>query len=183
MKPIFKIAPYLLIVLMLTNACKSDENETLSPASMTVLKDGQQFEVSDFDNTLLLEQSVGREARRLDLRMTVDGGTFVLTVSNWDWQNPPKDGVVLKSYDLPWSDDCEIIDNFEYCDGGLVSYALPGSSIYSSGFGDTSGVITISTNDPDRKTVSGTFDATVENINDEKIKFSGEFKNVEYRIL
>lgn len=183
----------LLIVLLtftLFTSCKKDnqesENEETS-AIMEVEKDGVMFSVNVFNNTLIKETQFGEDGSRLDLRCTVDGGTLILSVSHWDWQNPLVDGIVEKSYDTNTEDEgpntvCMEGDNVKFCDGGLATY-LSGSTLFSSGFieDEGPGIITILKNDNIEKTVSGSFDIIVLNfITEEKVIFKGTFKNLKY---
>ena len=123
------------------------------------------------------------------IRDRVDGGTLILSVSNWDWQNPPANGILEKNYhtnedfDLGPDTDCMDINSIIYCDGGLGTYMISNTEILSSeGMEDEPfGSITITENDPEAKTVSGTFDfLVVDFFTDEKTSFKGTFTSLNY---
>ncbi len=186
---------YLFLICLLCFSCgKDDETDPQTDnGSITVIKAGVSFETDVTNNTLVFETSTDGnnvEGRRLDVRCNVDGGTFILTVSNVDFQNPPDDGILTKVYgtnDDFQNSDCMDFTNATYCDGALITYLTATSEIFSSeGFElEEKGSITITANDPTKKTVSGTFDATlIKNTIDgnEKVVFSGSFTDLIYRV-
>ena len=186
---------FLLSCLFLF-ACNSDDDT--NPTSnndgpiMIVEKDGVEFTAESFNNTLLSEQQGNEVGRRLDLRCQIDGGTFIISVANWDWQNPPENGVLEKIYDTNVDSDnnngigpnAECMDDgsFTYCDSGLVTY-LVGTNTYFSDFLDDEpiGQIVIESNDAANKTVSGSFDVVVGDLlGTQKFTFKGTFSNLNY---
>ncbi len=176
-------------VVLLMFSCGSDESDEKVEALMQVEKNGISYSISLFNNTLLAESQSGETGRRLDMRATVDNGTLIISASNWDWQNPPVDGILSKIYDtnVEIGDNAACMDSggFTYCDGGLVTY-LDGANIYiSEGIDDEgAGRITISEVDTENKRVSGSFDVTtIDLTTDEKITFTGTFENLNYRTL
>ncbi|MEL6834712.1 MAG: hypothetical protein AAFP77_17075 [Bacteroidota bacterium] len=186
----------LIAILLLAFSCNGDDDPSPSDmSSMTVVKDGETFTITDFNNTLLKEEMQGEPGRRLDLRCDVDGGQFILSVSNWDFQNPPEDGIVIKSYasnedpfDLPANSVTECMDggNFTFCDGALGTYIID-NVIYSSEMSDDNfvSIITITENDDANRTVSGTFDIKVQSFGTNPasfIEFTGSFTDLEYTV-
>jgi len=178
-------------VVLLMFSCGSDDTDEMEKveALMEVEKNDISFSITNFNNTLLAESQSGETGRRLDLRANVEGGTLIITVSNWDWQNPPMDGVLTKTYDtnveIGENAACMDSNGITYCDGGLVTY-LDGAVIYISEAIDDEGAgrITISDVDSENKRVSGSFDVTTIDLStDEKITFKGTFENLNYRTL
>lgn len=159
---------------------------------MTVSIDGTEFTIDDFNNSLTEEAQLGEVGRRLDLRAQVNGGTLILSVSNWDWQNPPEDGILIKNYTVNEFDpdastsECKDFPNYSLCDGGLGTYLAGGGESYLSEGFEPSGPaeIVITENDPDERTVSGTFEfETAGFINGEVIRFKGTFTDLKYRVF
>lgn len=183
---------FLSCLILSIVSCKKDDPEemkTTNDAVMEVEKNGTSYTITDFTNTLLSQPQGGQTGRRLDLRGDVDGGTLILSIANWDWQNPPENGILEKTYDT--NEDFEVGPNAQcmdinggtYCDTGLGTYLVSNSTTYTSeGIEDESfGSITIIENDPSEKTVSGNFDFTViEFFTEEKITFKGTFSNLKY---
>ena len=182
---------YLSCLILFFSACKKDDDPAKSTNDpiMEVEKDGESFTVTQFNNTLLVDNQGGETGRRLDLRGEVDGGTLFITVSNWDWQNPPENGILVKNYhtneDFDQGPDTQCMDDgtFTYCDGGLGTYQISNTEIlFSEDLEDESfGSITITENDPEAKTVSGSFDFIVTDLfNENIITFKGTFSNLNY---
>jgi len=183
---IMKNTVFLSVLCLFLISCESDEPGNNQQAKMNVDKDGVSFTITEFSNSLIEETQIDSTGRRLDLRAEVDGGTLFVSISNWDWQNPPEDGVLEKKYDTGDDEgsntECKETPNATYCDGGLGTYSI-GSDIYMTGeeYSDSEGIITISKNDPSNKTVSGSFDFTVEDFfGDSTITFKGTFENLVY---
>ncbi|MEM9822806.1 MAG: hypothetical protein AAF985_17125, partial [Bacteroidota bacterium] len=162
---------FLILISLFLFSCGSgsdgeDDPGEMMNGTMTVIKDGVSFEIEATNNTLLSEVQSGNEGRRLDIRCNVDGGTLFISVSNWDFQNPPVDGILTKTYKTNEQDpsttnsSCMDVGNFTLCDGALGTYTVGTTEIYTSeGFDiDEEGTITITGNDPSNKRVSGTFE-------------------------
>lgn len=180
----------LSLFIVLFNACKKDDDGGNSSAgcsnsSITINWNGTSVPNEDGFNNTLFEQQFGEQmARRLDLRTNVDGGTFILSVSNMEWQNPPSDGVLEKIYYTNPFDPrsaCKDINGNEYCDEGLASYIKGAEQYYSD---EVNGTITITSCDNVNKVVSGTYDVTIiEFFEEDTITVSGAFTDLCYRNL
>lgn len=120
-----------------------------------------------------------------------------LTVTNWDFQNPPENGVLEKVYDATYDSEqgespgplieCMALtgDNagISLCDGGLVTLMI-GGELYTSIFIENeASTITISEVSPEKKSVSGSFDVKVQNTTGEELKLVGTFANVKYTVF
>jgi len=181
---------FLLLSLCLFSCGNDDsiENVNTEEAIMEVEKNGVLFTVTSFNNTLEEVVEEGEVARRLDIRGEVDGGTLFVSISNWDWQNPPANGVLEKSYDTDDTFDvgpnteCLAASNVTYCDTGLGTY-LVGTNIYMTGISEEAeaGTITISKNDSNNRTVSGSFEFVSSDLfMTEEFSFKGTFRNLKY---
>lgn len=182
----------LSLLIVSCGGSDSDEDmSSLTSGTMTVVKNGESFTITEgFNNTLLhIDPNDTANGRRLDIRCTVDGGAFTLIVTNTHFQNPPDNGILEKTYDtnlMGANSDCEMVtNNATFCDVGEANYSLD-NVYYVSDFGiePIEGVITITENDNDNQTLSGTFDVVVSDFstfdNPEEITFSGSFDNLSY---
>ncbi len=151
--------------------------------TMTVNIDGKNYTPSGFANTLIITEKEGYGIRRLDIRTNVNGGTLVLTISNWDWQNPPTNGVVNKVYENELEkNSCKIVDGHELCDEMLGTFAVSNTEVYMTGV-ELPGNISISKVNTTNGTVSGTYNFTVEDFNDKQMTFSGTFTDQCYKVI
>ncbi|MCK8482154.1 hypothetical protein [Psychroserpens algicola] len=190
----FKLLALALVVFTFMS-CGSDDSSDDSPSggteSFIVIKNGVTFEGENINNTLIITSQGDQGARRLDLRCDIDGGTFILSISNWEFQNPPADGVVVKSYntntEMGPDTDCESINGTTYCDEALVTFLI-GQEVFISELNDLEdiGDITITSNDASNLEVSGTFDVLLRNFNsqdEEYMTYTGTFTNVSYSVF
>lgn len=145
---------------------------------MTVKKDGISYGVKYLNSTLLIAQG----ARRLDIRAALDSGTFVLTVSDYDVNVQPEDGIKVQTYFQDYSKKvCKKEGMISYCAGMLGTYTRDNKLYITDAFG-TDGTIAVSSMDTINRKVSGTFSFEVFFRSESKI-FSGTFSNVCYTVL
>ncbi|HEU5292204.1 MAG TPA: hypothetical protein VFU05_16255 [Cyclobacteriaceae bacterium] len=120
-----------------------------------------------------------------------------ITVTNWDFQNPPENGVLEKKYDATY--DAELGENqspyvecidltgpnqgTSLCDGAVVTFTMDGELYTSIFIGNEDGTVTISESDPVNKSISGSFDVHVQQSIGKKVKLSGTFTNVKYTVF
>ncbi|HEX8546872.1 MAG TPA: DUF6252 family protein [Cytophagaceae bacterium] len=149
--------------------------------TLTVKKGLVSHTVTSFNNSLLFDRS--QEGRRLDIRGTVDGGTFVITVSNYDFQNPPENGIKLKTYFEDYTQsECKDDGEISYCDGMLGTF-LKDNKTYMTFADEGDGFVVISSMDTNNKKVSGSFKFTAMTIDrTDTIPFSGTFSNLCYSL-
>lgn len=180
----------LIFPALLLSSCSKDDDTSSSSVLMEIEKDGEKFEVTTFTNRLVFDQQ--SQSRALLLVGSVDGGSFTFTITNWDWQNPPENGIVVKTYDtnvgvdVGSHSDCMTVGIAALCDGGQLSYVENGATYISDGVeNEEEGQIIISGNDTSSKTVSGSFDIIVQELgiapNRTKITFKGSFINLPYQ--
>lgn len=181
---------YCFTIFISLIACGDESMGEMEEASMTVIKDGVSHDILVTNNTLVSAIQSGREGRRLDIRCNVDGGLLVLTVSNWDFQNPPVDGVLEKTYVTNGEEsdsDCLSESGFTFCDGGGATYLVDGTNVIftSEVTGAPKGEIRISKVNESEKTVSGTFDLTTTEFasSGSSFTFSGSFTNLSYLVM
>ncbi|MBR9915646.1 MAG: hypothetical protein GYB32_12610 [Algicola sp.] len=189
-----KINLAIALFVLTMFSCSSDDGNggsSVGAESFTVIKDGVTFEGENFNHTLIILSDGTVEGRRMDLRCDIDGGTFILSISNWDFQNPPANGVVEKTYDtnidIGPNTQCETIEGSTYCDEALVTFLL-GQEVFVSELNDNDdiGGITITNNNPSNQTVSGTFDLLLRNFNSQEetyVTYTGTFTNLNYTVF
>jgi hypothetical protein len=191
-----KIASLLVFLLILTCFVNCGEDE--SPTSVTYSIDGENQKVRTVTAYLQFSTDYDHEGRTLYIT-AANGSSIMLSIAiaNWDFQNPPNNGLVEKTYDATFDyesgSDNEFASCLELtgnnadvhlCDGALVTY-IGESDIYFSAFdNNTQATVTLTDCNPSKKTMSGTFTAKVQNFSeDDDFVITGEFKNVKYSIF
>lgn len=178
--------PCILVSFLFLFACNTDDDA--SPAPILIIeKNGIEYNVTEFQNTLIKQVQFSRPGRILEFSCTIEDGIFRVNTQNWDWQNPPENGIVIKTYDANYSPgpntDCNHEGNYTYCDIGKGFYIINNDLIYRTDHpeNDVPGVIIISENDQQDKTVSGSFEFnTFSPEAGESIVFKGSFENLKY---
>lgn len=122
---------------------------------------------------------------------------ITVSVSNWDFQTPPENGLLEKEYDATYDEEqgesnsphIQCIDltganaGVTICDGGIVTFTQD-SKLYTSIFtGNENGTITITKCDPEQKSISGSFAVQVQYAIGQKLKLAGTFTNVKYTVF
>lgn len=186
-----KKSPFLLsffafaFIVTLFSGCSGDETES---ASITLTLDGQSKKIKTITGVLVFTTISGHEARGLNITGTLDNDAyFVIQVNNWDFQNPPANGLIKKKYFNITGDGIEDADCIEsqgstLCDGAMITYVPSGGSneFYMSAFSDAlDGFVEVTASNGKR--VSGTFDLVItEASSEESIRATGTFNNVRY---
>ncbi len=177
-------------------SCKKDKEETTpsnsnnnntTTATMSFKVNGINYTATSFNNTLISASQGGQQGKRLDIRGSFDSGkTLILTVSNWNWQNPPANGILVKKYDTQTigpNTSCQDIGGATYCDGALGTYLLSMSD-YHMTFSDTiQGYVQITSCDAANKKVSGSFSFITSDISETIFDtIQGTFANQVYTV-
>lgn len=172
-----------------------DDDKPSTP-QLTYSLDGESQSVQTVTAFLQSQIQYSHEGRALNITAVMGNGEMLsVAVSNWDFQNPPDNGILAGEYDATFDfEDTETENPFAncltltgenegvvLCDGGLVSL-ISGSDFYTSVFdGDTEASITISKCDAGNRTVSGTFSAKIAGFDGvQQYTISGSFDNVKY---
>jgi len=184
---------FFYALCLFTIACGDDDDTNApffqDPARMSIEFDSTNFELNVFSNTLLSAQQANQVSTRLDIRTDIEGGELTLTVAFWDWQDPPVDGIPIKTFDTNSSNnivgpntECFADATTTYCDGALGTYNIDNAFYSTAGVPDSLiGTITITANDPVERRVSGAFDFTVSPLaGEEIIPVKGTFSDLEY---
>lgn len=190
----FLIAGTLLVMTSFFS-CQKESTPTpnTNQGSMTLEIDGMAQTITSFNNTLLFLQQHGEDGRRMDLRANIGSDMLILSVSNWDLQNPPTDGILTKIYDTNTNGNigshqsCTMRPAGNLCDSGLGTYIVGGANQMSMNIqNEPEGSITFSQNNTTDKTVSGTFDFMVVHVtqpNAQPVHITGSFTDLSYTLL
>lgn len=195
MKSVTKLTGLALILLtsITFTYCGNDD---VKP-SVTYTIDGENQKVTTVTATLQFETQYDHEGRALYITAAAGASKMLsIAISNWDYQNPPDNGVLTKTYDATFDfeteEDNDLATCLELtggnagvflCDGALVTY-IGNSDIYFSAFdGNTEASVTVTTCSPSKRTISGTFTAKAQNFDSQELVISGEFKNVKYSVF
>jgi hypothetical protein len=178
-----------IAIISLLAACNKSDEATLKP-TLTLIVNGSSKEVSIPEGVLDISLTQnGHEHRTLMVSAMVERHAFSFGVFNVDFQNPPVDGIKIKSYTSVFAAnstaECLSLDGVQLCDGGLVNYREGGNQ-YLSDLNDApyNSFIKITACDPLRKTVSGEFDVMVNQQGiGAAIVLKGEFKSVVYQVV
>lgn len=189
-------AKLLLLTFPVMLTFCGDDDEGGSKLSYTI--DGQSQKVETVIGVLQYEIQYDHEGRGLYITAAKGMDQMLsVAVSNWDYQNPPDEGVLEKEYDTTFDveetsedhplSDCLVLsgdnEGVTLCDGGLISL-ISGSEMYTSVFdGNTNGSITITSCNAAKHTISGTFQATVADFDGaQQFEIAGSFTNVKYLV-
>jgi hypothetical protein len=193
-KSINKILAFFSILLASVTFTNCGEDEFKPTVSYTI--DGENQKVATVTASLTFETQYNHEGRSLYITAAA-GLTKMLSVaiSNWDYQNPPDNGILTKTYDATFDFETEADNDLAtcleltgdntgvfLCDGALVTY-IGNNDLYFSAFGgNTAASVTITACSPSKRTISGSFTAKVQNFDEQELTITGEFKNVKYTV-
>jgi hypothetical protein len=178
MKNLIKVAS--LSCLIVFSQCSKD---TVTSPSVTLTVDGVS-KTATFSSSQLKVETTGYKGRSIVVNLLEGSNLILITVSNWDYQNPPADGVLVKTYYDPTSpkSTCKTLGITALCDSGTVNYSS-GLDFYSSIFYDGpayENTVKITANDASAKRISGEFDMKVQMTSTEVKTLKGKFENVPY---
>ncbi len=135
-------------------------------AIMTAFFDSAQYFPTAFYNSYLLFNSSNNHGRKLVVKTYFNGGTFTMTITNWEWQNPPNYGVLAKTYSTLATDSnhaCMLNNGTNLCDGVEANFRI-GNDYLSSVYTNYPGIVTISECDVIKNTITGTYKVKVQDI-------------------
>lgn len=187
-----KLSFWLLLGFITFISCKKDKevspsnSNPITTATMDFKINGINYSATSYNNTLISASQGGQSGKRLDIRGSFDSGkTLILTVSNWDWQNPPANGIVVKKYDtqlMGTNTVCQDISGNTYCDGALGTYMFQ-SSFHMTVSDTIVGYIQISSCDATNKKVSGNFSFITSDLSETLFDtIQGTFTNQVYTV-
>lgn len=194
---IMKSQNFLLLCLLaiLFFACKKEDPSENYPIYTPIgdqpvihLKmDGVPFNAVCFANTLTHFGDSALSGNQLDITVSFNGSQeLIMTVRNFHFQNPPRDGVVEKTYDVSAVGTnvvSSLIDTVLYADTATAKYIEYTSSIYLTKSSDASGYIYIGYCDTINKKFSGNFGFKVWKNDSVSHSFVGTFENQNYSVV
>lgn len=177
----------ILAVSVLITFSHCSSSDPTAAASVTLSIDGT-TKAAIFTSSELRITTTAEKERALLINASVGSDLLILSVSNWGFQNPPTDGLLIKTY-YSIADDagrskatCLIKGITYYCDSSLVNY-VSGPNFYSSVFYKGvpyESIIKITANDATKKTISGEYDVKVQTVGGVVLTLKGKFTNVSY---
>lgn len=182
----------MLALAIIVPACSDDDDDK---GSFNVTLDGIETAVSVTGATLTVSDGQSSSSGRGSNTLRIDGmigeNAISVDISNWDFQEPPDNAILVKDYyNVFTEDELEVGEKTEtcmktsgttrVCEGTLLKY-LTGDKTFSS---HSSEAVIISLTKCDGKRVSGTFNITLINIHDEAETFvlSGSLTDLRYTV-
>ncbi len=175
-----KITPSLFAILLLAILTQCGSKDPAPAVAITLSVDGTS-KTTTFSSALLLVETTGNKGRTLGINALENSNLLILSISNWDFQKPPADGLLVKTYYNPTNAKATCAQNIG-CDSGIVTY-LVGTNLYSSlvysgpAYEST---IKVTANDATSKKISGEYDVKVQASSTEVLTLKGKFDNVSY---
>jgi hypothetical protein len=183
----------LLSLPMVLTFCGDDESGN---SGFSYKIDGKSQKVQTVSGIMEFEVQYDHEGRAVYLTAAAGFEKMLsISISNWDFQNPDENGIIEKEYDAtmdfeggtdnPLAECLELAgEGVTLCDGSLVTYIV-GSDVYTSVFdGNTSGIVTVTSCNAAKKTISGTFSAKVADFDGvQQYTVTGSFNNVKYMVF
>jgi hypothetical protein len=187
----------VFIAVCLLAACVDNNNkyrETIcvtAAGEMLLAVGDSGYTQKAFRNLIYEETDSGSQRIRLDIRTQAHEGTFIFSIINWQWQNPPERGVLEKSYSTLGSNaldaECDSVSGRYLCDGARVTF-IPDSNasyLFETTENFYTGFVEISECDVFNKTISGSFDAKLIRffgISNDTLTVKGTFTDLCYKV-
>jgi hypothetical protein len=172
----------LLLSAIILSGC-DDKEESIGSFEITVQSTETQVSVSKATLTVSGGQTAGSGQGSHALRIAggVMGDSISILISNWDFQEPPDNAIIIKDY---FNEDLchQVSENQRVCEGAIIQY-MEGDKIYWS-FSKDESIQILHITKCDGNRVSGTFDLELENVsdNEDKKSVSGEFTDLQYTV-
>lgn len=181
-----KILSFILLLVVATTFINCGGDDDKATSSMTVTIDGIKSKIKAPSGILtFLETPYDHEGRNLMITGQVNGNPLTVSVRNWDFQNPPKNGILAKDYfnifQVPNFENSECVnvnENIVLCEGGLITYTV-GNEIFFSAFDEEVDAFITITKCSDKK-ISGEFKVKLVSPQDNELDISGTFSDVSY---
>ena len=207
MKRLISVLSASLFIFLI--ACDKETVEPAPPAgpggpsippvgdpSMTIYKDGVEMTAGDPTCKLTkYNSSISLNSRTFSITNWISGVKLYISITNYNWQNPPEEGILVKSYNSNVNGSSEFnvcgegqLD--DECDKAFLRYSSNSGypfieSNITNGDVFEPGVVEITYCDTINKVISGTFDATLTPTffeSGDTTHFSGSFENLPYTI-
>lgn len=188
----------MLTFLLLFSACRDDAAYDLNidpavdiPEGAMLIERDSQLIISEFNNVLIGISSGSEDGRIFSIRTTIDEAPFLLNIVNWNWQQPPFNGILPKRYDANTQGNtgsntsCQAVGSSLLCDSASGSYEIDSVSYFTQSFdGASAGTITITEVNGGQQTISGAFEITMQaEGRPDRLTFSGGFNRIPYFVL
>jgi hypothetical protein len=163
-----------------------------TPAPSITLTINDKSESVTFSSALLQVESTGNKGRSLVINASSGVKLLNIAISCWEYQGPPADGMVIKTYyDITSTlglskATCKQVGAETLCDTNLVTWvsSLDSSTgLYMAGIYDGpeyESIVKVTSNDAGAKRISGEFDVKVQNGSGDVLTLKGKFSNISY---
>lgn len=174
------------ILFFLASGCSDDEE---SPGSLLMTIDGEaaEMKISSATLTFRTQESNGETHQENSLEIIATAGKNKLRfqIDCWDWQNPPENGMLVKTYYYGSNIESRacLENNTDFCDIAFATYTIDWAG-YSDGslVNNDESFFEISTCDTASRLISGQFSVIVEKYEAGSIELTGTFQNVKYTV-
>lgn len=184
-KKIFSLAAIVTLAIQFFGCSKDEETK----ASMSITVDGIAQPVSILSTVLVFEAQEDHEGRAMQTTAQSNSNLLTVGISNWDFQNPPINGILQKTYydveegSLTENADCLEEGDIMYCDGYLITYTVNNETFYSAMDDEYEGTLTVTKCDVKNKKISGEFSCKLVSVDENEIIMTGKFQNLSYLVL
>jgi hypothetical protein len=176
-----------LLALVFSYSCQPKNPQPVPFITLTV--DGVAQEIT-LDYAILRVGATGNKERTLVIWAhsnwaPTNSAGVAISMSNYDFQNPPVDGLITKTYYDPKNSNatCQQLGTTTLCDAGIVTYLIYSSAFYNGPAYEST--IKITHNDVSAKRISGEYDVKVQTARNTPniLTLKGKFDNVNYTIV
>lgn len=191
---------FLASALLLLGSCSDNNNDTDTdnppgpsvPTSeiLNISINGVDYELDEFDNSLVIYDAGGMMAHRMDLRFLIDSLMMDIVIGNYAFQSPPEEGIVEKMYDTNTASgsgpntECQASNGITFCDDAGVFYDTGFITYLTDEVESSDYYVNITNCNPVAHKVSGNFDVMLLNwFDDDTLHCVGTFENLEYIVI
>ncbi len=183
----FSIFLALLLQVILFSGCDDEEDDK---GSFTMTLQSTETNVAGTKATLTVSggqtSSSGQASHTLRIAGKVNEDSISISISNWEFQEPPDNAIITKDYYNVYSDNEELCQkassNVTVCEGTLIKY-MEGDKLFAS-FSKDDVTLILDIIKCDGNKVSGKFEIELENVydNNETKTVKGEFTDLKYTV-
>lgn len=189
----------ILIALFLAlGSCKKEPSNNVNPnppqGVLYVTKmanDTVYYEATDITALFVVDELASKFRNTIAVTAKLNGDYFTFNFSCWEFEKPPANGVILRTYDFgsPNQDTIDLPnttclqeDGAYYCDLSVATHYLPGGSFNNTAiYEGHAGTLTITQNILKERSISGNFAFKAINaVTEDTVSYSGSFSGIVY---
>jgi len=182
---------YLFVFAAFLMACDGDKDEakptvygTMTFAISGVSND-YQIDYSELSVYKVKDSKGDHQQFFMGMSGKDEHSSMNFSVSFFDWQNPPKDGVPVREYSFDWqtTDGQECTDDGGACDGASVTYKINDKEFWVDFDRLEGSYARITKCDTENMVISGEFLVNVKEVDGTEIQtLKGSFTDMKYKI-